>query len=252
MSGRIPAAIAAAVAIAALVIGVVFGTHVAGGSDSSCYLIGARLLSRGAVAINEPLARTASWKNASLTFTPAGFRPSPVDPSTAVPICSPGLPLAMAAFRAVHLSEFLVVPVLGALSVWLTFVVGRRVDRPLTGAAAALLLACSPTFLYQVVQPMSDVPATAWWLLAIACSIEREDGSNRPGIAGLATSMAVLTRPNLLPLAAILLLYKVGPAKAVADPFRPPAATSSASRAPSSTSRRRHRASGGTASARRY
>jgi hypothetical protein len=207
MSGRIPAAIAATAAIAAFVSGVVFGTHVAGGSDSSCYLNGARLLSRGAVAINQPLARIASWKNAPLTFTPAGFRPSPVDPSHLAPICSPGLPLAMATFRALHLSEFLVVPVLGGLSVWLTYIVGRRVDRPLTGAAAALLLVCSPTFLYQVVQPMSDVPATAWWLLATAWSIEREDGSNRPRMAGLAASMALLTRPNLLPLAGVVAVY---------------------------------------------
>jgi hypothetical protein len=153
------------------------------------------------------LAQDAPWKNARWTLTPAGFVPSPVDPGGIVPICSPGLPLTMAAFRVLHLSEFLIVPILGALAVWLTFVIGRRVDRPLTGVAAAILTAASPTFLYQVVQPMSDVPATAWWLLAATWSIERDDNSRRPLLAGLAASMALLTRPNLLPLAVVIAGY---------------------------------------------
>ena len=47
MSVRVASTIAACAAIAALVIGVVLGTYVAGGSDSSCYLNAARLLARG-------------------------------------------------------------------------------------------------------------------------------------------------------------------------------------------------------------
>ena len=207
MGGRIPSALAAVAAIAALATGIVLGTHVAGGSDSSCYLNAARLLSRGRVALDPPLARTASWKNAARTFTPSGFTSSPVDAFRLVPICSPGLPLTMAAFRTAHVTEMLVVPLLGALCVWLTYIVGRRVDRPLTGAAAAILLLCSPTFLYQLVQPMSDVPAAAWWMLTIAWALEREDGSSRPDLAGLAASMALVTRPNLLPLAGVVAIY---------------------------------------------
>jgi hypothetical protein len=201
---RAPNVVAAVAACSAFAIGIVLGTHVAGGSDSSCYLNSAVMLARGAVALDQPLVRTASWKSAAETFAPAGFNPSSVDPARLVPICSPGLPLAMAAFRTLHLSEFLVVPLLGALAVWLTFVVGTRIDRRFTGAAAALLLVCSPTFLYQLVQPMSDVPATAWWMLALTWSVERADGTNRPRLAGLAASMAVLTRPNLLPLAGVV------------------------------------------------
>jgi hypothetical protein len=204
---RAPNVVAAVAACSACAIGIVLGTHVAGGSDSSCYLMSARLLTRGAVALDQPLARAASWKGAAAAFTPAGFTPSSADPARLVPICSPGLPLAMAASRSLRLSEFLVVPLLGALAVWLTYVVGTRIHRPLTGAAAALLLVCSPTFLYQLVQPMSDVPATAWWMLAMAWAVEREDGSTRPRLAGLAASMALLTRPNLLPLAAVIAVY---------------------------------------------
>jgi hypothetical protein len=115
----------------------------------------------------------------------------------------------MAASRRLHVTEFLVVPLLGALAIWLTYVLGRAIHGPTTGAAAAALLVCSPTFLYQLVQPMSDVPAMAWWLLVATCAIGREDGLRRPGLAGLAGSMALLTRPNLLPLAAIVAAYFV-------------------------------------------
>lgn len=207
MNGRFTSAVAGAAALAALIAGIAFGTHVAGGSDSSCYLNTAKLLSRGLVALEQPLVRDASWTNAGLTFSPAGFIPSPVNPALLVPICSPGLSLAMAVFRLLRISEFLVVPLLGALAVWLTYAIGRRIDRPITGAAAALLVVCSPTFLYQVVQPMSDVPAMAWWLLAVVWTIEREGGSSRPGLAGLAASMAVLTRPNLAPLTVVIAVY---------------------------------------------
>src|SRR6266536_2040560 len=180
MSGRVASTIAALAAVAALVVGIVLGTHAAGGSDSSCYLNASRLIARGRVGIDEPLVRQAPWKDAAKTFTPAGFVPSSRDRAVHVPICAPGLPLVMAAFRILHVSEFLVVPLLGALVVWLTFIIGRRIDAPLTAACAAALVASSPTFLYQVVQPMSDVPAAAWWLLALACAIERDDGWNHP------------------------------------------------------------------------
>lgn len=218
MGGRVPLAVGAVAAATALIIGIVFGTYVAGGSDSSCYLNAGRLLARGAVRLEQPLVRDAPWANAERTFTPAGFTPSRADPAFFVPICSPGLPLAMALFRVLRLNEFLVVPLLGALGVWLTYVIGCRVHSPATGAAAALLVVCSPTFLYQVVQPMSDVPAMAWWLLAIAWVIEREDGSNRPWLAGLATSLALLTRPNLVLLSiglAAYLLATAGPGRRV-------------------------------------
>jgi len=59
----------------------------------------------------------------------------------------------------------------------------------------ALLVACSPVFLFQLMQPMSDVPVTAWWLLGIAAA-----WGGSPVGAGLAASVAILTRANLAPL----------------------------------------------------
>ena len=76
MSARVASATAMCATLAALVLGVVFGTYVAGGSDSSCYLNAARLLARGTVGLEQALVRDAPWPRPEQTFTPAGFTPS--------------------------------------------------------------------------------------------------------------------------------------------------------------------------------
>src|SRR5262245_49174675 len=200
------AAVAIAAAIAALAVGVRWGTFAAGGSDSSCYMNEARLLSRFTTRIEQPLASAAPWPRAAWTFTPAGHLPSPARADAIVPMCPPGLPIVMAIARWFR-ADSLVVPLLGALAVWLTFVLGRRLDAPPAGAVAAVLLACSPIFLYQIVQPMTDVPAAAWWLAVAVLAIGE---TPRPFAAGLAASMAILTRPNLLPLAIVVGVYLAG------------------------------------------
>jgi hypothetical protein len=208
-AARLKSGVALAAAATAFIVGLRWGTFAAGGSDSSCYLNQARLLSRGTTHIEQPLAAIAPWPRAEATFTPAGFVPSRSRPGVIVPICPAGLPLVMAAAHVVHLSELVVVPLLGALGVWWTFVLGRRVDSPLTGAASAVLMACSPIFLYQVVQPMTDVPAMAWWVLVAVLAIGEGEGRGRPLGAGLAASVAVMTRPNLLPLAGVVAIYLI-------------------------------------------
>jgi hypothetical protein len=200
---KILPALAIVAATAAFIVGVRWGTGAAGGSDSSCYMNEARLFSRFTTHIDQPLAASAPWPRAAWTFTPAGHLPSPLRAGAIVPMCPPGLPLFMAVARWIH-ADLLVVPLLGALAVWLTFVLGCRIDAPLTGAASAVLLACSPIFLYQIVQPMTDVPAAAWWLLVAVLAAGEEP---RPFAAGVAASMAILTRPNLLPLALLVGVY---------------------------------------------
>ena len=203
MIGRVAPLVAIAAAIGAFVVGVRWGTGAAGGSDSSCYLNEARLFSRFTTHIEQPLALAAPWPRAPWTFTPAGHLPSPARADAIVPMCPPGLPIVMAAARWIR-AELIVVPLFGMLTVWLTFVLGRRIAGEPTGAASAVLVACSPIFLYQIVQPMTDVPAAAWWLLVAALAIGEPP---RPFAAGLAASMAVLTRPNLLPLALVVGVY---------------------------------------------
>ena len=126
-------------------------------------------------------------------------------PGTIVSIYSPGLPLMMAPLFLLggEQAVYLVVPVFGALGVWLTYVLGRRVWDARAGAIAAIGLACSPVFLHQLFLPMSDVPAMTLWLASIALVLSK--ARHGPIFAGLTASLALLTRPNLLPLAAAML-----------------------------------------------
>jgi Dolichyl-phosphate-mannose-protein mannosyltransferase len=193
---RWPARAAIVAAAAVFVVAAAWNTRAVGGSDSSCYALQADAFAHGHAVLHHPLAGKIP-DAAPAMFAPAGFIPSPRDPFVAVPICAPGLSLAMAIFEraAGRAALFLVVPLCAAACVWLTFLLGCRLDDEATGVAAAILLACSPIFLYQAVQPMSDVPATAFWLGAlIGCA----RGDRAGQIAGGASaSLAVLTRPNL-------------------------------------------------------
>jgi len=99
-------------------------------------------------------------------------------------------------------AAFLLVPLFGTLLVFFTWRAGLLLGDPLAGAIAALLLSLSPTFLFQAIQPMSDVPAAACWagaILAAACTRRR-----CALFAGVLTGMAVLIRPNLAPMAIIV------------------------------------------------
>ena len=64
------------------------------------------------------------------------------------------------------------------------------------------MLGSSPTFLFEVTAPASDIAATAWWSLALF-ALMFEPRRAALG-AGMATGMAILTRPNVAPLALVL------------------------------------------------
>jgi hypothetical protein len=70
------------------------------------------------------------------------------------------------------------------------------------GASSAVLLATSPTFLFEVTAPASDVAATAWWSLAMFGLMFTSRAAAFG--AGVATGLAILTRPNVAPLALVL------------------------------------------------
>ena len=129
----------------------------------------------------------------------------------------------------------------------------RRLVSPAVGAASAWLVACSPIFLNQVIQPMSDVPATALWTasLAVALSVAESRDKDpsaaleahedrRPAstwrwtfstwrsprstwrrtsvlrvLAGLLAGAAITMRPNLAPLAVVPLLFALPSRRAV-------------------------------------
>jgi len=199
---RWTAAITTAVALVSMAIAIRYGIFAAGGADSYGYVSQASLwATRGGVVAPDPLAALQPELGASVA--PLGYRLAQT-PGAIVPIYPPGYPLTMA--LALKLGRagavYYVVPLLGALAVWLTYVLGVRVDRPVTGMMAAIFVAFSPTFLFQTLEPMSDVPVTAWWLLAWVLALI--PGPPAALGAGLAVSAAVLTRPNIVPLAIVI------------------------------------------------
>ena len=158
-------------AAVAVLVGLGLGTWTAGSADAYGYVSQSQMWRAGALdpagaaGVEGPLAA------AGVVAVAARVTGRPPRQASIVPTYPPGLPLAMAAassvagFRAV----FWIVPLLGG--------VGRVDDLPRRAASSltrfsasvgALLLAVSPVFLYQVVQPMSDVPVTAWWMGALA------------------------------------------------------------------------------------
>jgi len=202
-------------------VSVRWGAFAIGGSDSHCYAGQARMFAEGRVALAPPLVPPVPWPNAGATFAPSGFAPGPGPDGGSVPLCPAGLAVAMAAAARIagDAAIFAVVPLMGLLAVWCTWLLGSRLAGPGAGAASALLLACSPTFLYQLVQPMSDVPAAALWTAALATALgpeARGRGTAARGVAaGLLTGAAIMMRPNLAPLAAIPLLL-LWPSRAAA------------------------------------
>lgn len=210
-----------------LVVGLVWGTRVAGGADSFGYVSQAIQWSTLDIQPQRPVIRRAPWPNAAATFTPIGYSTT-LDGKRIVPTYPPGLPLLMSApYRLAGLAGvYLVVPLLGALAVFLTYRLGLRVSSRGVALSAALLLAASPIFLHQVVQPVSDVPVTAPWIAALLAAVlatstagERSAKAwRRAALSGLAAALAILIRPNLAPLALVVGGYLLWRTRSLAGP----------------------------------
>jgi hypothetical protein len=190
-----------------LTAAIVFGTFASGGADSSGYTSEARLLAQGRLTDTIPVPAAFTWPEVEATLTPLGFTRGQ-SRGVIAPKYPPGLPLLLAPLTLVsETAIYLLVPVLAVAAIWITYRLGVELGDPAAGAAAALLLSVSPTFLYQAVQPMSDVPVTACWLGALLVASR---GSVRAAAAaGAISALAVLIRPNLAPIAAIVFVPAV-------------------------------------------
>ena len=202
-------------AVAALALGLGFygyfyGTKVASGSDSWGYLSATELMLAGNLKVDVSFAKDAPWPYARRSFAPLGFRPavSEIDWSL-VPTYSLGLPalLAIAKKIAGHQAMFWVVPLTGALLVVATFGIGMRMASPGAAVVGAWLVATSPTVLFMIVSPMSDLPAAAFWATGFYFLLGRS--ATAVLVSALAASVAIVIRPNLVPLAGVMGLYLV-------------------------------------------
>jgi 4-amino-4-deoxy-L-arabinose transferase-like glycosyltransferase len=213
-------------AAAIVVLGIGRGALVAGGSDSYGYVSQAQLWASGTLRTERPsVALELNGLVPDEAFAPLAYLPSP-DGTFLVPMYSPGLPMLMGVFARVGGAQavFFVVPLLAGLAIVATYVLGRLIGGPAVGLTAAVLLAVSPIFLFQLTSaPLSDLPAAAWWTLALVlagrasglgagtAATESSPRSGAACAAGLAAGAAILIRPNLAPLAAVpaaLLLWQ--------------------------------------------
>jgi hypothetical protein len=190
------------IALGAALTASVFATRSASGADASGYLSQALVLHQGKPFLGDELGRflwetfpDIPWDGWWLT-TPLGWRPGLV-PGLQAPTYPPGLPMLLAwpMFYFGIEGVTAVIAASAALAVWATGAIAGGVP----GVIAALLLATSPAFLYQSIQPMSDVPVTAAWLLCFLMVTRTQ----RSFDAGIVCALAVLIRPNLAPLALV-------------------------------------------------
>lgn len=206
--GLKPAPVALGIAIFTAAAGIVFATTAASGADAYGYVSQADLWLNGSLRIEQPFAADVPWPGAQWTFAPLGYRPTELPGDQAiVPTYSAGLPLIMAAAKLVggQPGLFMVVPLSGGLLVLATFLIGNRLASPGAGLIGAILVASSPVFLFMLVWPMTDVPVAAAWAFAFYFLL----GSSRRSIvaAGLCAAVAILIRPNLVFLGAVMGLW---------------------------------------------
>ena len=140
-----PFFVIALVAATTFVIAVRFGSFIAGGSDSYCYLSEARLWAQGWPVVQEPLITQTDGTLGRWTFVPLGYKPGLIT-GTFVPICPIGYPVTMALFLRLFGpgAEMYVVPLAAAGLVFLTGWLGHRVGGEKAGVLGSALLATSP------------------------------------------------------------------------------------------------------------
>jgi hypothetical protein len=199
--------------VIALSVGMFFvairqGTLVAEAADQWGYVSQADLWLARDLVIEQPIARQVPWPLADWTFTPLGYRPAQA-PGAIVPVYAPGLPVLMAIGKSVvgACGPFVIVPLLAGLTVWLTYLLGVQLSSKLVGLTGAALMTTSPAFVFMSLNPMSDLPVAAFFTLGVVLALSPLRW--RAIWTGLAVSMAIFIRPNLVLVGAVFLGFIV-------------------------------------------
>jgi hypothetical protein len=119
-----------------------------------------------------------------------------VDRGRAFGVFPPGWPLVLAGAARVGIAGWLVNPALGALTIWLVYLIGRRLDGAREGLVAAALVAVSPFFLFNTASYFAH-PLCGVAVLSGVLAAMRYAERGRPLDAlllGLSLGAAVLTR----------------------------------------------------------
>jgi hypothetical protein len=200
---RVATMLALGMAVAVVATSIKYSVFVAAGSDAYGYVSQAHLWATGTLRQPQPLMAELAGFLPREALAPLAYRPSP-EGATIVPVTSPGLPMLMAVFELAGGAGavFAVVPLLAAVTVWATWLLGRHVGNRWAGLTAAALLATSPAFLFQLTSsPMSDIPAAAFWALSLVMALR--SGRWSALASGAAAGAAILIRANLAPIAIV-------------------------------------------------
>lgn len=192
-------------------IAVAAGSDSVGGADSAGYFAQADRWRRGSLIERLPLEGLPVSDSAWLQ-SPLGFRPSADDEGT-VPTYPPGWPVLLALARTA--GDTVAIRVLpgafGVLSLIALYTLARAWLRRPAALCGTTLVASSAPWLFQALQPMSDVPALAAWLSALAAV---QQGTWRwRVVGGCAAAVAIGIRPNLAPLLLVVGWMSAGAAR---------------------------------------
>jgi hypothetical protein len=148
------------------------------------------------------------WPDADRTFAPLAYRPAQGGGGI-VPIYAPGLPVLMALGQLAigQCGAYVVVPLLAAWLVWMTYRLGESVGSPLVGSASAVFMSTSPVLLFMTMNPMSDVPVSAFLTAGLVFALSSSPW--RVVWTAIAVSLGIFMRPNLVPIGAIYLIVLV-------------------------------------------
>jgi len=210
-AGRHQRMLAAAFAIATTLAAGLYGGRAIGGADEYGYVSQAELWLKGNLEIEQPFVARAPFADAARIFSPLGYRPHFSKPTVIVPTYASGLPMLLALTKFIGGQEamFWVVPVSAGLLVLVTYGIGRRLGAETAGLTGAALVATSPPMLAMAMLVMTDVPVAAAWGGAFYLVL---GGTARSAAAaGALSSVAVLIRPNLAPVAGALALFYLLP-----------------------------------------
>jgi hypothetical protein len=186
----------------AFALDVRFGVYAANITDSSAYVAAGELWRTGELFRPVPL-QLGGGTTAHQALSPLGFRPARERGAEVVeyPL---GFPVLIAAATTLGgaWAAYVVAPLMHAVLAWSVFFIARRVTDDVAGLIAATLLAFNPVAVMHGIHPMSDVPAAAAWIAAWAVGLGAGPGAMMA--SGLLATLAVMIRPNLVPLAAVL------------------------------------------------
>jgi hypothetical protein len=174
-----------------------------GGADSYGYVSASTMIANGRLIDAAPIAEWLSAANRLAIASPLGWTPAP-DGAGIAPTFPIGTSIVMALFTLVGGADavYFVAPVTGLVTLWLVYRLAREWYDGESALLATALVAWNPLVIAYAKQPMSDMPATMWTVLALLLAVQSSRGSALG--AGLAAGAAVFTRPALLVAAAVI------------------------------------------------